>query len=84
MVARFTLDPSINPVTMHKEYTMMEFKVEDMTCGHCASVITKTVKEVDNQATVNVDLGSKTVKIESSEERAVLVQALEEAGYPTS
>ncbi len=63
---------------------MMEFKVEDMSCGHCASVITKTVKELDAKATVDIDLGHKTVKIESTEDRAVLAHALEEAGYPTA
>ncbi len=63
---------------------MMEFKVDDMSCGHCASVITKTVKELDAKATVDIDLGRKTVKIESTEERATLAQALEEAGYPTT
>lgn len=63
---------------------MMEFKVEDMSCGHCASVITKTVKALDSKATVDIDLGQKTVKIESTEDRAAVAQALEEAGYPTT
>lgn len=63
---------------------MIEFKVEDMSCGHCASVITKTVRELDAQARVEIDLAGKTVRIESSEDRATLAQALDEAGYPTS
>ena len=63
---------------------MMEFKVEDMSCGHCASVITKTVKALDAKATVDIDLSQKMVKIESTEDRAALAQALEEAGYPTT
>ncbi len=63
---------------------MIEFKVEDMSCGHCASMITKTVKELDAKATIEVDLAGKTVRIESSEDRAVLAQALDEAGYPTT
>jgi len=63
---------------------MIEFKVEDMSCGHCASVITRTVRELDAQAKVEIDLGSKTVRIESSEDRSALAQALDEAGYPTA
>jgi copper chaperone len=63
---------------------MIEFKVEDMSCGHCASVITKTVKALDAQATVDIDLTNKTVKIDSNEERAALAQVLEDAGYPTA
>ncbi len=63
---------------------MIEFKVEDMSCGHCASMITKTVKELDAKATIEVDLASKTVRIASSEDRDVLAQALDDAGYPTA
>lgn len=63
---------------------MMEFKVEDMSCGHCAGVITKAVKELDAQATIEIDLSQKIVKVETSRDRATLVQALDDAGYPTS
>ncbi len=63
---------------------MIEFKVQDMSCGHCASVITRTVRELDAQAKVDIDLGNKTVRIESSEDRSALAQALDEAGYPTT
>jgi copper chaperone len=62
---------------------MMEFKVDDMSCGHCAGVITKTVQALDAQARVEVDLAQKKVAIESNQERAVIAAALEEAGYPT-
>ncbi len=63
---------------------MMEFKVDDMSCGHCAGVITKTVQGLDAQARVEVDLAQKKVTIESNQERAVIAAALEEAGYPTA
>ncbi len=61
---------------------MMEFKVDAMSCGHCVSAVTETVKAVDPQARVDVDLPGKTVKIESSQDRARLAHALTEAGYP--
>ena len=60
---------------------MMEFKIEDMSCGHCASVITKTVKALDSAATVEVDLAQKKVTVESSAERAVIAEALSDAGF---
>lgn len=63
---------------------MIEFKVEDMSCSHCAGVITKTVRELDANATVDIDLASKTVRIASREDRSALAQALDEAGYPTA
>jgi copper chaperone len=61
---------------------MTEFDIEAMSCGHCASTITKTVKLLDPQARVEVDLNRKKVKVESTEDRAVIAAALTEAGYP--
>ncbi|HQX60600.1 MAG: heavy-metal-associated domain-containing protein [Rhodoferax sp.] len=61
---------------------MLEFTINDMSCGHCASVITKTVRSLDAQAKVDVDLAHKKVQIESTEDRATIAEALTEAGYP--
>lgn len=63
---------------------MLEFEVKDMSCSHCAGSVTKAVKVVDPAAKVEVDLGSKMVKVESSGDRASFVKALTEAGYPTA
>ena len=63
---------------------MIEFEVKDMSCGHCVSTVTKTVKLVDPAAGVQVDLASKKVSIESSKDRSEFAEALTEAGYPTS
>jgi len=60
---------------------MIEFRIEDMSCGHCASVITKTVKALDSAATVEIDLAQKKVTVQSTEDRAVIAEALTEAGY---
>ena len=61
---------------------MTEFDIEAMSCGHCVSMITKTVKLVDPEAKVEVDLAHKKVKIDSTQDRATIAAALTEAGYP--
>lgn len=61
---------------------MIELSLPDMTCGHCASTVAQTVKVVDAQAKVEVDLDAKLVKIDSNEEGAKFAEALTEAGYP--
>ncbi|MCY1164584.1 MAG: heavy-metal-associated domain-containing protein [Pseudomonadota bacterium] len=61
---------------------MIEFELQDMTCGHCAGMVNRTVKLVDPEAKIEVDVASKKVKIESSEDRAAFAEALTEAGYP--
>ena len=60
---------------------MIEFKVSDMTCGHCASTIAKAVKEVDAAGRCEVDLEAKRVRIESTHEADEFRAAIEEAGY---
>lgn len=61
---------------------MVEFTINDMSCGHCAGVITKTVRALDSEARVDIDLAHKKVQVESSQDRATLEAALTEAGYP--
>lgn len=61
---------------------MIEFTINDMSCGHCVSMITKTVRALDDQAKVEVDLAHKKVQVESTEDRATIAAALTEAGYP--
>jgi copper chaperone len=60
----------------------MEFNIPAMSCGHCVGVITQTVKALDPAAQVNVDLASKKVVVESSQDRQIVAKALSEAGYP--
>lgn len=61
---------------------MLEFKVPDMTCGHCQAAVTQAVKSVDPQAQVEVDLSSHTVKVQTQQPREAIARALSEADYP--
>jgi len=60
---------------------MIEFKVEDMSCGHCVSTITKAVKAAEPQAVVEVDLSSKTVRIEGAANADKVRDAISESGF---
>jgi len=60
---------------------MIEFNVNDMTCGHCASTITRAVKDVDAAGRCEVDLAAKRVKIESDHAADEFRAAIEEAGF---
>ena len=61
---------------------MITFEVNDMTCGHCVSTITKAVKAQDKDAKVQVDLTTRLVVIESSGASArELHDAIAEAGF---
>lgn len=61
---------------------MISFQVNDMTCGHCISSITKAVKMADSGARVQIDLATHRVDIESAEAGAAqLSEAIKEAGF---
>jgi len=62
---------------------LKEFDVPSMSCGHCAGVITQTLKGLDPAAEVNVDLARKKVTVQTTEDRQKIAAALSQAGYPT-
>jgi copper chaperone len=63
------------------ETSMIELNLPTMTCGHCVRTVSETVQGVDAAARVNVDLATKTVRIESSHARQEFERALSEQGY---
>lgn len=61
---------------------MLKMNVPDMTCGHCAGMVTKAVQSVDAAARIDIDLKSQTVSVETSADATKVAQALDAAGYP--
>jgi|GEM_PF-240780 len=64
--------------------TMIQFEVNDMTCGHCVGVITAAVKDVAPEAIISVDLAEHAVRVEGARDVGVVEQAIREAGYSPS
>ena len=61
---------------------MITFEVNDMTCGHCVSTITKALKEADKDAKVQIDLATHRVQVEPvAADADELADAIKEAGY---
>jgi copper chaperone len=60
---------------------MPQFLVSDMTCGHCASTITKALKAQDSRAKVDIDLDRHLVKVESALSADEIAASIAKAGY---
>lgn len=60
---------------------MIEFQVNDMTCGHCVGAITEAVATVDPLADVEVDLQTHRVRVKGSDHADAIQSAIVEAGY---
>ena len=61
---------------------MLEFDITTLSCGHCVRAVTEAVQELDPAAQVEVDLGTKHVRVQTGAERDRVVAALVDAGYP--
>lgn len=59
------------------------YTVTGMTCGHCVGSVTKEIGKIDGVTSVDVDLASGLVKVESTAPiaDAAVVAAVDEAGY---
>lgn len=60
---------------------MFEFKVEGMTCGSCASAITRAIRDNDPEAQVTVDIRQQKARVKTAQKQEEVAQLIEEAGY---
>ena len=72
--------------TITKEYRPMAtstYAVVGMTCGHCVDAVRDEVGKVDGVTSVDVELASGTVTVESERpvDPAAVTAAVAEAGY---
>ena len=60
---------------------MVTFQVNDMTCGHCASAISRAVATVDKNARMDIRIQQKLVRVSGTATAAELAEAIQDAGY---
>ena len=60
---------------------MQTFKVDGMTCGGCVGAVTRAVQAVDKDAKVEVDLATKTVKVDSKMSPLQIIDVITNAGF---
>lgn len=75
-----TTTPAVTPASG----TAVSFRVEDMTCGHCAGTIKQAVESKVPGTSVTADPGSKLVSVEGSADVAAIRSAITAAGYTPS
>jgi copper chaperone len=63
---------------------MQTFNVQGMSCGHCVKAITQAVQARDPAADVQIDLGARTVQVQSSLPASTLIEVIREEGYEVS
>jgi copper chaperone len=67
--------------TTERDPAAVPLKVEDMTCGHCASTITKAVENGLPSVQVQADPTTKLVSIQGTRDLAKVKALITGAGY---
>ena len=70
--------------TTERDPTAVILKVEDMTCGHCASTITKAIEAGLPDTRVQADPATKLVSIQGTQDVAKVEALITSAGYTPS
>ena len=60
----------------------MKLRIDNMTCGGCARSVTATIKELDQNAVVTIDVATKLVDVETQISQDEVIAALTEDGFP--
>lgn len=60
----------------------MKFTIANMTCGGCARGVTATIKALDPEAMIEIDVDSKLVEVTSTQSFDAIAAALTEDGFP--
>lgn len=57
------------------------YRIDGMTCGHCAASVTEEVSEVSGVEAVQVDHEAGTAVVTGAADEQAVRRAVEEAGY---
>ena len=57
------------------------FNVPSIVCSGCGDTITKAIKTVESDASVNVDVAAKTVTVEAQASEESIKQAIVATGH---
>jgi len=68
-------------VSNQGDHGMINFQVEDMSCGGCVRAIRAAVAAVAPQAVLEADVASRRVSIEGTDDAAAIEQAIAGAGF---
>lgn len=59
----------------------MEITVKGMTCGGCVRSVTNALKNLDQNAQVEVTLETQNIKLQTTKTEGEVKEAIEDAGF---
>ncbi|MBV6627823.1 MAG: heavy-metal-associated domain-containing protein [Rivularia sp. (in: Bacteria)] len=62
----------------------IQLKVPGIACSACVNTVTKAIKSVDANATVEADTKTKIVNVQSQQSENKIKEIIAKAGYPAA
>ena len=62
----------------------IQLKIPDIACSACVNTVTQAIKSVDGNATVEADIKTKIVKVQSQQSEEEIKEVIAKAGYPAA
>jgi copper chaperone len=62
----------------------IQLKVPGIACSACVNTVSKAIKSVDANATVEADTKTKIVKVQSQQSEEKIKETIAKAGYPAA
>lgn len=60
---------------------MARFRIPDIHCDGCIRSLTSAVRDLDDQATLQADLTTKLVRVETTASDDAVAEAIRDAGF---
>ncbi|HEX3990626.1 MAG TPA: heavy-metal-associated domain-containing protein [Acetobacteraceae bacterium] len=60
---------------------MTQFRIPDIHCDGCIRSLTGAVRDLDEHATLQVDLTTKLVRVETTADNDAVAEAIRDAGF---
>lgn len=60
---------------------MKTLKITGMSCGHCERRVKNALEEIDGVTVISVSASEDRAEVDTNVEDAVLIAAVEDAGY---
>lgn len=77
--------PKVRHLTLTVQKTMtLQLEVPKIACAGCVNTVTKAIKSVDTNATVQADAKTKLVAVETSAPETAIKEAIAQVGYPAT
>lgn len=62
----------------------LQLKIPNLACSACVKTVTEAIKTVDTNATIDANVKTKVVSIQTKSSETAIKEAIADVGYPAT